>query len=72
MGIQLSDLLSRKHCGKKRNCSLRAISPFPTMFSKAFLFPRVVKSWDHFVKGSVEMICVFDAYRKNVEMFVLH
>ena len=26
--------LSRKHCGKRRNCSLRAISPFPTMFSK--------------------------------------
>ena len=28
--------LSRKHCGKRRNCSLRAISSFPTMFSKAF------------------------------------
>ena len=27
--------LSRKHCEKRRNCSLRAISPFPTMFSKA-------------------------------------
>ena len=27
--------LSRKHCGKRRNCSLRAISSFPTMFSKA-------------------------------------
>ena len=26
---------SRKHCVKRRNCSLRAISPFPTMFSKA-------------------------------------
>ena len=22
-----------KHCGKRRNCSLRAISPFPTEFS---------------------------------------
>ena len=22
-----------KHCGKRRNCSLRAISPFPTVFS---------------------------------------
>ena len=29
MGIQLE-----KHCGKRRNCLLRAISPFPTMFSK--------------------------------------
>ena len=23
----------RKHCGKRRNCSLQAISPFPTVFS---------------------------------------
>ena len=29
--------LSRKHCGKRRNCWLRAISSFPTMF---FLFPQ--------------------------------
>ena len=29
--------LSRKHCGKRRNCLLRAISPFPTMFSEAVL-----------------------------------
>ena len=27
--------LSRKHNGKRRNCSLRAISLFPTMFLKA-------------------------------------
>ena len=26
----------RKHCGKRRNCSLRAISPFPTVFLKDF------------------------------------
>ena len=32
----------RKHCGKRRNCSLRAISPFPTVFSKG-LFPSGVK-----------------------------
>ena len=32
----------RKHYGKMRNCSLRAISPFPTVFSKG-LFPRGVK-----------------------------
>ena len=24
----------RKHCGKRRYCSLTAISPFPTVFSK--------------------------------------
>ena len=28
--------MCRKHCGKRRNCSLRAISPFPTVFSKDF------------------------------------
>ena len=32
----------RKHCGKRRNCSLRAISPFPTVFLKG-LFSRGVK-----------------------------
>ena len=26
--------MGRKHCGKRRNCSLRAIFPFPTVFSK--------------------------------------
>ena len=26
----------RKHCGKRRNCSLWAISPFPTVFSNEF------------------------------------
>ena len=25
--------MGRKHCGKRRNCSLRAISPFPFVFS---------------------------------------
>ena len=32
----------RKHCGKRRNCSLRAISPFSTVFSKGS-FPRGIK-----------------------------
>ena len=32
----------RKHCGMRRNCSLRTISPFLTVFSKV-LFPRGVK-----------------------------
>ena len=34
----------RKHSGKRKNCSLRAISPFPTVFSKG-LFPRGVKNF---------------------------
>ena len=37
-------LMSRKHCGKKRNCSLRAISSFPTMFSKCCLLLMVKMS----------------------------
>ena len=34
--------MGRKHDGKRRNCSLRAISPFPTVFSKD-LYCRHVK-----------------------------
>ena len=34
---------SRKYCGKRRNCSLRAISPFPTVFSKE-LYCKHVKT----------------------------
>ena len=37
-------LLSRKYCEKRRNCSLRAISSFPTMFSKAVCCGRVKMS----------------------------
>ena len=35
--------MGRKHCGKRRNCSLRAISPFPTVFSKD-LYCRHIKN----------------------------
>ena len=34
--------VGRKHCGKRRNYSLRAISPFPTVFSKRLMFCRHV------------------------------
>ena len=26
--------MGRKHCGKRRNCSLRAIPPFPSVFKR--------------------------------------
>ena len=26
--------MGRKHCARRRNCSLRAISPFPTVLKK--------------------------------------
>ena len=33
-GLQLSAVyVFWKHCGKRRNCLLQAISPFPTLFS---------------------------------------
>ena len=34
-------LKGRKHCGKRRNWSLRAISPFPSVFSKDLYCRRV-------------------------------
>ena len=40
----------RKHCGKRRNCSLRAISPFPTVFSED-LNNRYVKTKSCLGKG---------------------
>ena len=42
--------MGKKHCGKRRNCSLRAISPFPTVFSKD-LFCRHVKTRACLEKG---------------------
>ena len=44
----------RKHCGKRRNCTLLAISPFPTVFQKA-CFPGASKGvivWE-WVKNKV-------------------
>ena len=54
----------RKHCEKSRNCSLQAISPFPTLFSKNF-YCRHVKTraclgmgW-----GSLKLVIVWWANR---------
>ena len=35
----------RKHCGKRRYCSLRAISPFPTVFSKDYRHVKT-RAWE--------------------------
>ena len=32
-----------KHCGKRRNCSLQAFSPFPTVFFEKACFPGASK-----------------------------
>ena len=42
--------MGRKQCRKRRNCSLRAISPFPTVFSKG-LYCRHIKTRDCLRKG---------------------
>ena len=42
--------MDRKHCGKRRNCSLQAISPLPTVFSKDLYF-RHIKTRACFEKG---------------------
>ena len=42
--------MGRKHCVKGRNCSLRAIPPFPAVFSKD-LYCRHVKNQGLFGKG---------------------
>ena len=49
--------MGRKHCGKRRNCSLRAISPFPTKFSKG-LFPRGVKRCHCVGRGLLRASCM--------------
>ena len=55
--------MGRKHCGKRRNCSLRAISHLPTVFSKD-LYCRHVKCRACFGKGY--LLCKLD---KNLSMF---
>ena len=42
--------MGRKHSGKRRNCSLRAISTFPTVFSKD-LYCRHIKTMACLGKG---------------------
>ena len=42
--------MGRKHCGKRRNCLLQAISPFPEVFSKD-LYGRHIKTRACLEKG---------------------
>ena len=55
-----------KHYGKKENCSLRAISPFPSVFSKD-LYCRHVKQglvWkrvNHLLGSTFSDICALTA-----------
>ena len=46
--------MGRKHCGKRKNCSLRAIYPFPKVFSKGLCW-RHVKTRACLGKGLMEV-----------------
>ena len=43
----------KKYCGKRRKCSLTAISPFPTVFSKD-LYCKHVKTRTYLVKQALK------------------
>ena len=47
--------MGRKQCGKRRNCSLPATSPFPTLFSKKLYCKNVKKKQGLFSKGITKM-----------------
>ena len=64
--------MGRKHCGKRRNCSLRAISPFSTVFSKG-LFPRGIKRCHRVGMGYAGELLLYQKkptlYESSVEGF---
>ena len=65
MEIHLSDWV-KKHCGKRRNCLLWAISSFPTMFSKA-VSCWCVKMSICWVKGQQVLILnKFDVFQVSI------
>ena len=57
--------MGRKHCGKRRNCSLRPISPFPTVFSKD-LYWKHVKSRACLGKGYKKSVVLLYAYTQMI------
>ena len=65
--------IGRKHCGRRRNCSLRAISPFPSVFSKDW-YNKHVKTRACLGKG--KGTCTFflssaDAFRLDLYAILL-
>ena len=51
----------RKHCGKRMNCSLRAIHPFPAVFSKRLAL-QTRKNQGLVGKGLTPFLTVFQSY----------
>ena len=56
--------MGRKQCGKRKNCSLRAISPFPTVFSKTLVLQARKKKkktglvWERVNDLRKQILCV--------------
>ena len=65
----------RKQCGKRRNCSLRAISPFPKVFSKD-LYCTHVKTRPHanktffMLKSAYSPAMFFTLWKANLILFL--
>ena len=58
----------RKHCGKRRNCSSRAISPFPIVFSKGLTL-QTRKNQGLFGKGLRRFSTFFHLYMLSRNSF---
>ena len=62
--------MGRKPSGKRRNCSSRAISPFPTVFSKVSS-SRHVKTRDSLGKGYAKIYKMKPFYDSNLHNLVI-
>ena len=69
-GRNFSKQVFWKHCVKRRNCSLRAISPFPTVFSKD-LYCRYVKNQGFSDKGLSVFKIISFIPRQSVQLSML-
>ena len=59
--------MGRKHCGKRTNCSLRAISLFPTVFSKKLVL-QTRKNQGLFGKGLIHLNdCRLNVSAKDID-----
>ena len=62
--------MGRQYCGKRRNCSFRAISPFPSVFSKRLVL-QTCKNKGLFWKGLTQYF-LFMTHRHARLLSLLH
>ena len=61
----------RKHCGKRRNCSLQAISPFSTVFSKRLVLQTLENQGLERVKATLNYYVSFGTVaRAPIKVFL--